>query len=104
METASPPGYSSVRKKVLIHSLAFGTIFEPAAMSPLKDQALPILQEVAFRGKTLVQADGVTPATSASTPLHDQNRIIGDVDTRVNKLQAAFKRIMQDGVQVTLLE
>ena len=80
---------------MIIHSLAFGTIFEPAAASPNKDPALAILQEVAFRGKTLA---------SAGTALPNENRIIGNSDTRVTLLQAAFKRIMQDGVQVSLLE
>ncbi|MGE3804065.1 MAG: pilus assembly protein TadG-related protein [Gemmataceae bacterium] len=94
-ETDSPPGYSTRRRPVIIHSLAFGTLFEPTTSSPDKNLALGILQNVAYRGNTLA---------SAGTPLPDENRIIGNSAERVARLQAAFKRIMQDGKQVLLLE
>ncbi|MGE3807585.1 MAG: hypothetical protein AB7K24_23215, partial [Gemmataceae bacterium] len=91
----SSGGFSTTRKPVKIHSLAFGTLFEPTTTSSDKTTALGILQNVAWRGGTLA---------SASTPLPDENRIIGNSSARVLKLQAAFKRIMQDGQQVSLLE
>jgi hypothetical protein len=99
LNTASPPGYSTPRKPVIIHCLAFGTLFEPASSSPETDDALERLQMMQFKGG---QAGGEQP--TASTPLPDYKRIIGTADERIARLKEAFSRIMQDGVQVSLIE
>ena len=92
-------GYSTERKPVIIHCLAFGTLFEPSNSSANQASALARLQEMQFRGG---QAEGEQP--NPYTPLPDYKRIVGKSDVRIEKLKEAFSKIMQDGVQVTLIE
>ncbi|GIW80294.1 MAG: hypothetical protein KatS3mg105_2101 [Gemmatales bacterium] len=91
----STTGYSTTRKPVLIHCLAFGTLFEPAVNSPNRQTALDFLQEIQFRGHT---------QDSPSTPLESYKMIVGNDQQRIQKLRDAFRAIMQDGVQVSLIE
>jgi Flp pilus assembly protein TadG len=95
LDSASPPGYTTTRKPVLIHCLAFGTLFEPANATADKDSALEFLQTIQFKGKTQDAID---------TPLPSYKMIVGTADERITKLQQAFSNIMQDGVQVTLIQ
>ncbi|MER3415904.1 MAG: hypothetical protein C4297_06795 [Gemmataceae bacterium] len=95
LESAPSPGYSTKRKPVIIHCLAFGTLFEPYTTTPEKDQALELLQNIQYRGKT---------QSHPTDPLPEYKRIVGTPEERIQKLQEAFRRIMQDGVQVTLIE
>lgn len=87
-------GFATTGKPVKIHCLAFGSLFESTNTSQPKTDALKNLAALEIIGG--VQATGAT--TLASNKI-----IVGDFTTRVNNLQAAFKSIMQDGVQVTLL-
>jgi hypothetical protein len=93
LETASPPGYGTARNPVLVHCIAFGDLFEYSGGGAAT--ALSNLQEMQFRGN--VQAN-------AGTPLESYKIITGTPDERIAKLTEAFRRIMQDGVQVTLIE
>jgi hypothetical protein len=96
LDTASTPGYSTTRKPVLIHCLAFGTLFEASSSSdPDQAAALSLLQNIQYKGKT---------QTSATTPLPTYKIIVGDSNQRIDLLRDAFTAIMQDGVQVTLLQ
>jgi hypothetical protein len=90
----SAGGYSTTRKPVLIHCIAFGSLFEPTNSSTRKTDALSNLAQLEVIGK--VQSAGAT--TLASNKI-----IVGDFNTRISNLQSAFSSIMQDGVQVTLL-
>jgi hypothetical protein len=98
LETANPPGYSTNRKPVIIHCIAFGQLFDPAVApgaSAARNDALTILQTLQYIGKT---------QTSASQPLPSYKIIIGSTEERVTRLQQCFQRIMQDNVSVTLIE
>jgi len=95
LETANPPGYSTVRKPVLIHCLALGPIFDPASGSSQRSTALDLLENIQYIGKT---------QPSASTPLASYKIITGTTAERIEKTRQAFSTIMQDGVQVSLIE
>lgn len=88
-------GFSTARKPVQIHCLAFGTLFEPSTTDPDKQSALDLLQTIQYKGAT---------QNSPSTPLADYKRIVGTSTERIDKLRDAFRLIMQDGVQVSLIE
>jgi Flp pilus assembly protein TadG len=95
LETDSPPGYSTVKKPVLVHCLAFGMLFEPFSSDPDKFASLDLLQTIQYKGKT---------QASPGDPLPDYKMLIGTSQERIDRLRQAFLAIMQDGVQVTLLE
>jgi hypothetical protein len=100
LETANPPGYSTPRIPVLVHSIAFGNLFEPTSTASGKAAALDFLKECEIRGKTH------DPATS---PLPDYKIIVGTSQERVDKLTNAFTTIMQGSAvapstPVTLIE
>jgi hypothetical protein len=97
-DTASTPGYTSTRKPVLIHCIAYGSLFDPsvaAGASASRSAALTILQQLQYIGKT--QSD-------PSTALPNYKIITGSSDTRITLIQQAFQKIMQDQVSVTLIE
>jgi hypothetical protein len=87
-------GFSTSRRPVKIHCIAFGSLFEPTNASASKTNALSNLAALEVIGK--VQSSGATTLAA--------NKIItGNYNSRITKLQAAFALIMQDGVQVSLL-
>src|SRR5205823_3483767 len=89
LETASPPGYSTTRKKVTIHTLAFGPVVD--ANNPNRSSALSTLAGM--------EAIGNVPASDRIDTV--TYKLITGSDTVVSsKLQQAFTKIMQDGVQV----
>jgi hypothetical protein len=98
LDDASAPGYSTRSKPVLIHCIAFGSLFEPTNTSVYKDNALSLLQNLQYIGG---KAGGEQP--SPATPLAPYKLIVGTSDQRISALQQAFTTIMQDGVQVTLI-
>jgi Flp pilus assembly protein TadG len=95
LDSGLNPGFSTLRKPTTIHCLAFGTLFEPSTSDPDQATALDLLQTIQYKGGT---------QSSPSTLLPDYKRIVGTADERVSKLRTAFRAIMQDGVQVTLIE
>jgi hypothetical protein len=92
-------GYSTARKPVLIHCLAFGSLFEPSNTSSYKDNALAILQNLQYKGG---QAGGEQIAPD--TPLAPYKIIVGPFNQRINNMKNAFTVIMDDGMQVTLIQ
>jgi hypothetical protein len=98
MDTASTPGYSSVRKPALIHCIAYGSLFDPS-VSPgagtTRSQALGVLQQIQYIGKT--QSD-------PTTALQSYKIIIGTADNRINLIKQCVEKIMRDSVSVTLIE
>lgn len=95
-DSASPPGYSTTRKPVLIHCIAFGPVYEAGA--PERAGALATLQQIQYIGGT---------QASPSDPL-DVNQpykiILGSQNQMIQNLQQAFTIILQGGVQVSLLQ
>jgi hypothetical protein len=88
----STNGFSSASSSARVYPIAFGDLFDSTSTS--RGQALTFLQQVAFRGLT---------SDSAATPLPPYQIITGTAEDRKDKLRDAFERIMQSGVQVTLL-
>lgn len=99
LETAAAPGYSTTRKPVLCHCLAFGTLFEPSTTDPDQADALSRLQYMQFIGG---KAGGEQP--DATTALASYKRIVGTSSERISKMQDAMSRIVQDGVQVSMIK
>jgi Putative Flp pilus-assembly TadE/G-like len=95
-DTASPPGYSRPRRPVLVYPIGYGSMFDPANPSSGQTTALTFLQNIAFRGNT------ATDTNPNSFP--DWQRIYGDNQMRINRIQKAFTNIMQAGVQVSLIQ
>jgi Flp pilus assembly protein TadG len=98
LDTAASPGYSTSRKSVLIHCIAFGSLFNSTNNSTYKTNALSLLQNLQYIGG---QAGG--EQTTLTTPLAPYKIVTGTYNQRITNLQQAFSAIMQDGVQVTLI-
>ncbi|MFO0864918.1 MAG: Tad domain-containing protein [Gemmataceae bacterium] len=96
LDTASPPGHSTTRKPVNVYPIGYGSLFDPANTSTAQTNALNFMQSVGYYGNTAADTSG------ANFP--DWARIYGTNDQRVTRMQAAFTKIMQNGVQVTLIE
>jgi hypothetical protein len=89
-------GFTTPYQKVLIHCLAYGSMFADSYTYPQKETALTILQKIQYKGNT------ATSPNAQDFP--DYKRIFGTTEQRISKMQQAFTRIMQDGVQVSLVE
>jgi hypothetical protein len=89
-DSGAGSGFSSARKPVRIHCIAFGSLFDNGGGTT----ALNFLQNLQYIG-------GTQP--SPSTPLPSYKIITGTSQTRINNLQTAYSNIMQDGYSVTLI-
>ena len=96
LDTAASPGYSTARKPAQVYSLGYGSLFDPANSSAAQTNGLTFLQTIQFYGNVASDTSG------ANFP--DWQRIYGDTSTRQTRMQAAFTKIMQAGVQVSLIE
>jgi hypothetical protein len=98
LDTAGTPGYSSTRNPARVHAIAFGNLFESG--SSLRGTALDFLAQVQVAGNTSPSGtDGA--GYEANEPY---KLITGDSNTRVDKIRQALERIMQSGVQVSLIQ
>jgi len=96
--TAAPPGYSTPRKPALVYSLGYGSLFDPANSSlPRQSAALTFLQTVQHYGN-------IPGADMNGSKFPDNQLIYGSLTDRQTRIQTAFTKIMQAGVQVSLLE
>jgi hypothetical protein len=91
------PGFSTTRKPVLIHTVAFGAIFEPSASGGQSASAVSLLQQISGIGGT------VFPSSSGD-PTNGYKWCIGDMPTRIAKLAQAFSNVMNDGASVSLVQ
>jgi Flp pilus assembly protein TadG len=89
----SANGFSLENSPARVYPIAFGDLF--SSTSTGKGTALNFLQNIAYLGQT---------SESAATPLPSNQIIIGTADQRIEALRSSFERIMQSGVQVTLIE
>lgn len=88
-DTASPPGYSSGAKKLKIHCIGFGPVFDSSSASAAA--CIETLNQMQIIGNV---NDGMP-----------SYKIINGTESQViTKLQQAFTKIMQDFVQVTLIQ
>jgi hypothetical protein len=86
-------GFSLPNSPARVFPIGFGDLFDNPGAT--RTSALNFLQEVAFRGKT---------SASAADPLPSYQVISGTADARIQSIRDAFERIMQSGVQVTLVK
>lgn len=91
-DTASGRGFSSTRTPARIHAIAFGDLFETSTTR--RTEALNFLVNLQINGKT---------SQAGATSIEPYKIIVGDYNTRIDNLRQAFERIMQSGVQVTLI-
>lgn len=95
LETDPNPGFSTPRKPVQVHTVAFGPLFDNA--SAARTAGLQTLQRIERIGNT----------QTYSTPnawLPDYKIVTGDDEVVIEKLREAISKIMQDGIQVSLIE
>lgn len=90
---AAAPGYSTGRNPARAHAIAFGDLFQTT--STRKADALSFLLQVQQIGATSAATD---------TSIESYKIITGDYATRIENLRQAFERIMQSGVQVSLIQ
>jgi Flp pilus assembly protein TadG len=86
-ESASSPGYSGASKKVKIHCIGFGPYFAGSQAAAAKD----CLNQMQLIGDV---NDGMP----------DYKIIYGNQSSVIADLQAAFQKIMVDGIQITLIQ
>jgi Flp pilus assembly protein TadG len=92
----SPAGFSRPGSPARVYALAFGDLFDPAVpAASFKGTALNFLLQVQQYGNTSGPDDAAIPPAQVIT---------GPYRTRIDNLRTALERILQNGVQVTLIE
>lgn len=90
---ATTPGFSLPNSPARIYPFGFGDLFSSG--SSFRPTAETFLQTLAFHGNT---------NSSSSTTLPVGQIITGDYNTRINNLRDGLERVLQNGVQVSLIE
>jgi hypothetical protein len=90
------PGYSTPTKPVLVHTLAFGAIFESSASGTEAANAVALLQQISTIGGTVFPS-------SSTDPTNGYKWIIGTLSQRQAKLQQAFRNIVDSGLTVSMI-
>ncbi len=126
-DNVNGPGYSTARQPARIHCLAFGQLMEPSMTNaptagPMQQCVLQFLLNIQQQGNTspstdTIQScwgypgtptsggDGVTPPSGGYTSGTQSFKIIvGGYQQRINLIQQAMSRIMQSGVQISLID
>ncbi|HEY1786223.1 MAG TPA: hypothetical protein VGG30_11760, partial [Pirellulales bacterium] len=89
LDTASPPGYSTSTKPVLINCLGFGPFFAPGSSTAASNTAtLNAMQTIG----------------NVTDNMPSYKIIYGTQAQVVTSLQQAFNQILQSGVQVSLVQ
>jgi hypothetical protein len=89
------PGYATPNKRVIVHSIAFGAIFENP--NSIQTSSVTLLQEISTIG-------GTTFPSSATDPVNGYKWCIGTIDQRRQKLKQAFLNILDSSVPVSLIQ
>ena len=89
LDTASPPGYSTASKTLLIHCIGFGPEFAPSSGTAAANTA------------TLNAMQTIGNVTDG---MPSYKIIYGNQASIVSDLQQAFTKILQSGVQVSLIQ
>jgi Flp pilus assembly protein TadG len=100
----SAGGLSSGSKKVVIHCIAFGSLFDPNNTSTRQATCLSLMHNLEVLG-------GVQPVSGGATPsgIANYKIVLGAWNSawptpgRVQLMQQAFQNIMADGFQVVLI-
>jgi hypothetical protein len=89
LDTASSPGYSTASKPLLIHCIGFGPDFSPSSSTASQNTA------------TL---NGMQTIGNVNDGMPGYKIIYGDQSSIVSDLQQAFTKILQSGVQISLIQ
>lgn len=89
LETASPPGYSSPSKKLQIHCIAFGPVVAPGGSQSAA--AISVL-------------NGMQTISGITDNMPSYKVIYGTESQVTSALEQAFTKILQSGVQVSLIQ
>ncbi len=89
------PGYATVNKPVIVHTIAFGAIFETSCSA--QTSAIPLMQNISTIG-------GTTFPSSATDPTNGYKWCIGTLQQRQSKLSQAFINILDSSVPVSLIQ
>jgi hypothetical protein len=92
LDTATQPGYSTARTPARIHCIAFGDLFETT--QPQQANALTFLLRIQKAGNT---------SASGDSSIESYKIITGPYTDRIENLRQALERIMQSGIQVSLI-
>jgi Flp pilus assembly protein TadG len=112
LDTASSPGYSTLRNPARVHALGFGYIFESTSDSDMRKAAIEFLYAVQVDGKTSPAPssagwDGGALGSIDTSPYsgaESYKLITGTYNQRIEKLRQAMERITQAGVTVVLIQ
>ena len=89
------PGFATSNKPVIVQCIAFGIVFQISTST--QTSAVQLLQSISTIG-------GSTFPSSATDPVNGYKWCIGDLNTRVQKLQQAFANVLDDGNSVSLIQ
>ena len=92
--TAGDSGFNASSAPCRVHAIAFGDLFSISPLTTPGVDALNFLGTVQFKGKT----------QSTNTAISSTNIVTGDYSTRIDTLKNLMQRIMQSGIQVTLIQ
>jgi hypothetical protein len=92
--TTGDSGFNAASAPCRIHAIAFGDLFSISPLTTPGQDALDFLGTVQFKGKT----------QATNTAIGSTNIVTGDYTTRIDTLKSLMQRIMQSGIQVTLIQ
>ena len=95
LTTANPSGYSTIKNPVSVHSIAFGQLFETNSTSTGTAAAMDFLVKCQIKGNT---------SPTGATTLNSEKIVIGNYNERIEKIRSAIERVLQSGIQITLIE
>ena len=95
LTSANPNGYSTIKNPVSVHSIAFGQLFETNSTSTGTPAAMDFLVKCQIKGNT---------SPSGATTLNSEKIITGTYNQRIEKIRSAFEKVLQSGIQITLIE
>lgn len=99
-DNTNGPGFATPSKPVLIHCLAFGAVFEPVASPPSQQgDGMSFLQKLSTVGGTSFPS-----SVSSTTDPNYFKIIVGDLTQRQNRMKAAFLKIMDSDIPISLVK
>jgi hypothetical protein len=93
--TTGKSGFTLPNAQARVYAIGYGDLFDDNGNTSLQSLSKTFLLNVQKRGKSSPSTAGSLPATQVIT---------GPFQTRIDNLRLAFERILQGGVQVTLVE
>jgi Flp pilus assembly protein TadG len=98
-DMSNGPGFALPRKPVILHTIAFGAVFEPSAAGSEAANAMALLQQLSAIGNT-----GFPSSVTATGDPNYYKICTGTLAQRQAKLRQAFSLIMDEGVAVVMVK